>query len=706
MRFIITCGCALSAFFSFGQLKQIAMSELTAGSGMYFGAEMSSTTITVTVKGPSDRFLAFGFGSSMSSGDAIIWSTLGSGAAPLQLRDHTMQGHQEPGVDAQQDWTVSSNTVASGVRTIVASRALNTGESNDVVFNFSNISQMLFWAKAETASNQIAYHGSNKANGIVRNWVAADQTPPTLSSTNPADNATGVSLTANLTATFNENIAFGTGSITLYDGNDAVVQTVSSGSSGLTISGATMTFNPAANLTPNTNYYLHIDPTAIKDVAGNFYAGFADNTTWNFNTNDVTAPQLAATNPFSPADNASGVSLTGNLLVAFNENIQPGTGVIELFSGASTLVESFDVSTSAQVTTSGAVVTINPTADLLPDMNYYVHIAAGAVKDLAGNNYAGISNNTTWNFNTNTAVPPALAVNPFIPADNAAGVSLTAPLTVTFTEPIVLATGALKLFHTNGTLVELYSSASGQLTISGNALTIDPTDPLLEMNSYYVTIDAGFITDAQGNAYTGFTSDATWNFTAGDFTAPLLAVSPFSPADNALLVPVSNVLTATFNEPIAFGSGMIRLVNETNSSASENFDVSTSTAVDINGNVLTINPSVSMVGSSDYHVLIDATAIEDLSGNAFAGISNVTMWNFTTESGVGLEELSTAGIIWNGTTLSFTYPVNAQLYDAMGKIVKSQLFQTNDCSGLTPGIYFVTIESAEQANQTFKIYVR
>lgn len=699
---LFACGLVLSPLLSFGQLKQIALSELTSGSGMYFGAQMTPTTITVTVKGPSDRFLGFGFGANMSSGDAIIWSTLGSGAAPLQLRDHTMTGHQEPAVDAQQDWTVISNDVVSGSRMIVASRALNTGESNDIVFNFSNTTQNLFWAKAETASNQIAYHGSNRANGIVRNWVLVDQTPPTISSKNPADNASGVSLTANLTATFNESIAFGTGALTLFDGAGTVIQTVSSGSPGYSISGSTLTFNPTANLALNTDYYIQIEPTAIKDIAGNLFAGIADNTTWNFNTNDLTAPVLTT---LSPADNASGAAVTANLTATFNENIQLGTGLIELFSGTGTLVESFDVAASALVTVANTSVTINPTADLAENTDYYVHIAAGAIQDISGNNYAGITNNTAWNFNTNTVTPPVLAANPFTPADDATGVNLTTPLTVTFNEPIMLGSGALQLFHANGTLVESFGNASPALTVSGNMLTVNPTDPLLEMNSYYVTIGAGFILDAQSNGYAGFSDDATWNFTTGDFTDPELIASPFVPADNAINVPLNTVLKVTFNEPIQFGNGNITLVDEDGGFSSQNFDVATA-GLNIAGNTLSITPTLGLSMQVHYHVIIDAGAVSDLSGNAFGGISSTTDWNFRAVLESGLEELSGSGIFWDGATLVLeNESISASLFDAMGKAVRKGLAKSTDCSGLTAGVYFVAIQS-QDATRIFKIYVR
>jgi len=708
MKIHATLGLLLLPLCSFGQLKQIAFSELSSGSGMFFGAEMTPTTITVTLQGPSDRFLAFGLGTGMASGnDAIIWSTLGSGAAPLILRDHRMVGQgTEPTVDAQQDWTVISNNVSGGNRTIVASRALNTGDANDFTINFSNTTQNLFWAKSASASNQIAYHGSNRASGIVRNWVLVDQTPPTVNSFTPADNASGISLTANLVASFNENIAFGTGSITLYDENDAVVQTVSNGSPGLTITNGILTWNPAANLVVNTDYYIHIDPTAITDIAGNPYAGFTNNTTWNFNTNDVTAPLLTAS-PFVPADNAAGVALTTNLSLTFNENVMAGTGEIELFNGGGTLIQSFDAATNPFITFTNANVTINPSADLVLNTDYYVHIAAGAIKDLSGNSYAGISNNTTWNFNTNESTPPAL-VPPFVPADDAVNVLITDPLEIMFSEPIAItATGALKLFLANGTLVQSFTNLSSGLTVATDKLIITPAATLSDVTAYYVTVDAGLVTDLLGNPYAGFSNTTTWNFTTGDFTPPLLITLPFVPADNELQADVQSMLTATFNEPIAFGTGLIRLVDDTDGTGSVDFDVTTSPAVTISGNTLTINPVAALEANTAYHILIASGSVRDLSANGFDGITNATTWNFSTEDDAGISELSNSGLSWNGTILTFDAGTkfSGAIYDAAGKLVKAELGQSTDCSDLVSGVYFVRVQS-ENNLQSFRIYVR
>jgi hypothetical protein len=52
---------------------------------------------------------------------------------------------------------------------------------------------------------------------------------------------------------------------------------------------------------------------------------------------------------------------------------------------------------STEVTVSGSTLTINPASDLSYSTGYKVELAAGSVKDLAGNNYAGT---TAYNFAT------------------------------------------------------------------------------------------------------------------------------------------------------------------------------------------------------------------------------------------------------------------------------------------------------------------
>jgi hypothetical protein len=85
--------------------------------------------------------------------DVILYDSTG-------LKDRNLTGGQNaPNVDASQDWTQSSNTVTSGVRTIVATRDLNTNDSNDYVFTTTNNTALpLLWAKGSSLT--LGYHGA------------------------------------------------------------------------------------------------------------------------------------------------------------------------------------------------------------------------------------------------------------------------------------------------------------------------------------------------------------------------------------------------------------------------------------------------------------------------------------------------------------------------------------------------------------------
>ena len=98
---------------------------------------------------------------------------------------------------------------------------------------------------------------------------------------------------------------------------------------------------------------------------------------------------------FSPAIGGA-IAVDGNIMITFSEAIKLGDGVITIESAFGEAVEIYRAG-SSMVTTSGNVLTINPSADLAAGTGYVVEFAAGTIKDLAGNSYAGA---TSYNFTT------------------------------------------------------------------------------------------------------------------------------------------------------------------------------------------------------------------------------------------------------------------------------------------------------------------
>ncbi|MEQ1553509.1 MAG: choice-of-anchor J domain-containing protein [Ferruginibacter sp.] len=216
-----------------------------------------------------------------------------------------------------------------------------------------------------------------------------------------------VGYTVNLSA-----INFGTRATTT--GPQGYSIKTSNNSFGADIATGTIANNSTWNLKSNTTTVTSASGTALivriygYNGAGSPAAGTAN---WRiddlFLTVTVTGSGADITPPlatiFTPADDAINVSPSTNLSIVFNEAIQKGTGniVIKKLTDNS-IVQQIDVTTAAVTTTGNTVTTaITP---LLLGTAYFVEIDATAIKDVANNNYAGITGNTTWNFTTSTDI--------------------------------------------------------------------------------------------------------------------------------------------------------------------------------------------------------------------------------------------------------------------------------------------------------------
>lgn len=173
---LISC-LTLHLFASNAQTKNIPFQEIVAGKGVFFGAEIDNgtSTITMTIAGPDDRWFGVGFGGGMANADVLMYTSGKSTAThALEPTDYKLSAQSLGGVnaDAQQDWTIISNTENAGLRTIVATRSFDTGDANDAIINFSATSINIIWAKHSTASHTLNYHGS--ANRGVKNFAWID----------------------------------------------------------------------------------------------------------------------------------------------------------------------------------------------------------------------------------------------------------------------------------------------------------------------------------------------------------------------------------------------------------------------------------------------------------------------------------------------------------------------------------------------------
>jgi hypothetical protein len=121
--------------------------------------------------------------------------------------------------------------------------------------------------------------------------AGSDNTAPTISSVNPANNATGINTSTSLVLNFSEPIAKGTGLVSLKKfADNTTVSTFDVAAAAVSVAGSVASI-AVSGLTLSTKYYVEVPNSAFTDVAGNKFAGFTGNSTWSFTTS--VAPEFS-----------------------------------------------------------------------------------------------------------------------------------------------------------------------------------------------------------------------------------------------------------------------------------------------------------------------------------------------------------------------------------------------------------------------------
>lgn len=160
-KILLTLSIALANF----AWAQFTTGTVTLSTGMTVKLDTSATLATLTLTGPDTSYLGVGFGGTGTSGgmgtgvDGFIYNVNSTTNTNL---DYTFAGvGNTPNPDAVQDWTITSNTVAAGTRTIVATRSLSGG-TGDTAFTNAAGTMNIFFAKG--SSTTLAYHNGGTGN--------------------------------------------------------------------------------------------------------------------------------------------------------------------------------------------------------------------------------------------------------------------------------------------------------------------------------------------------------------------------------------------------------------------------------------------------------------------------------------------------------------------------------------------------------------
>ena len=142
---------------------------------------------------------------------------------------------------------------------------------------------------------------------------------PSLSSSSPSDNATGVAADTNIILNFSESVDAESGNISIYKSVDgSLVEEIDVTGGQVSGSGsAQITVNPSSDLESGVEYYILIDSTGFDDSSSNSYAGIST-------AGDLSFRVLGSSNPIEDK-NVTGLldTQTDMSNVVFKQTIAP-----------------------------------------------------------------------------------------------------------------------------------------------------------------------------------------------------------------------------------------------------------------------------------------------------------------------------------------------------------------------------------------------
>ena len=332
--------------------------------------------------------------------------------------------------------------------------------------------------------------GTAVANNYVWTFTTGTLTAPTVISTDPANNATGVVLNKIISATFSElmdPLTINATTFTLMQGSTVVTGTV-------TYSGTTASFKPTVNLLAGTVYTATIT-TGAKNLAG---TGLANNYVWTFTTGTAVTPAVISTDP---VNNATGVALNKIVTATFNMVMDPLT-----INGTTFTIKQGTTAFLGTVTYSGSTASFKGTTSFANNTTYTATITTGA-KNLAG---TPLANNYVWTFTTGSSLAPTVISTD--PIDGAVSVPLNKVITATFSMPM----DPLTINFTTFTLNRSGTPVAGTVTYSGSTASFTPSANLLTNTDYTATITTG----AKNVAGTPLASNYVWRFSTNSVINP------------------------------------------------------------------------------------------------------------------------------------------------------------------------------------------
>jgi len=228
--------------------------------------------------------------------------------------------------------------------------------------------------------------GISIANDYIWTFKTGSLTAPTVISTDPINNATGIVFTKTITAKFSEvmnPLSLNTTSFIISDGTTNILGTIS-------YLDSTVSFDPSSDLKSGTVYTATITTDATNLIG----SPLANDYVWTFTAFVMPAPTVILTNP---TNNKSNVVLTEVITAKFSEPMDAST-----FTALSFTIKIGATAIAGSMLYTDSSIVFTPSVNLLSGVTYTATIAT-AVTNVAG---IALASDYVWNFSTIAPLGP------------------------------------------------------------------------------------------------------------------------------------------------------------------------------------------------------------------------------------------------------------------------------------------------------------
>lgn len=613
------------------------------GTGVISRADINANNVTLEIK-PGETNVKSGITAPVTTGPTIQSFSPADGATKVAVNSDIVITFSEAVRMTDGDTTLTNSNVYKRI-VLKSSSASGTSVGFDASVRTSSGKTIITIDPTSNLSTGRTYYVAvdgledtdNNALSGTRSatFTTISDSAPKVETFSPASGSTNVSLTSKVVITFSETVRRISGNATLVNSNVGALVTLrktnSSGSTipfsaSVTVSGGktVITVTPDSNLLNGQLYYVSV--SGLEDSDDLELTGTTSST--------FTTDYLPFVESFNPASNATGASLTDNIVLTMNETLRllnnttlSDTNVDAQITLKKDSGSGAGVPFDAKVTTASGktVITVDPTDSLNPNQVYYV-----AVTGLEDSVDQGLTGTLAVTFRTMTDTAPI--VESFAPASGATNVSATGNLVITFNETLRLidnspldgtnavALTTLKKTNASGTAVPFHVAVA---TVSGKTvMTVDP-DANLDPNQLYYLAVTG-LEDLSNQVLTG-TLNAT--FTTAPLADPVPTIESFNPANGAVDVSLTGNILISFSEIMRNLDNTELLNNNVDSlitlktpgSSGANVDFNATVDTSSGKTVIIVNPDADLQPNTIYYVAV--TGIEDTANQAVSGNS-------------------------------------------------------------------------------------